>query len=136
MQAGADPNARGYVGNTAIGRACHGGHAGALRALLTAPQIDLNVPNEKQQFPLHFAAFKQHPEVLAQTHTFVALVHSHTHRNPCLRTVLPCPFAMEASEVRMLMCCVNDVMSPTVLRLRSLTVTPENKPCDTPVCRR
>mmetsp|Transcript_50487 Transcript_50487/g.109865 ORF Transcript_50487/g.109865 Transcript_50487/m.109865 type:complete len:191 (+) Transcript_50487:15-587(+) len=58
--AGVDVNAAGFIENTAVSRACRGGHAEVLRALLSAPGMaSMNVPNGKMQYPLHFAAFKK-----------------------------------------------------------------------------
>lgn len=57
-------NAQGYLGNTAIGRAARGGHLQCVKILLERKDINPNIPNEKKQFPLHFAAFKKHPEVV------------------------------------------------------------------------
>lgn len=56
-------NARGYVGATAVCRAARRGHLDVLR-LLVAAGADLDIPNDKLQYPLHFAAFKEHPEVV------------------------------------------------------------------------
>ena len=36
-----------------------------LEALIAAPGVDLDIPNDKMQHPLHFAAFKQHPAAVA-----------------------------------------------------------------------
>jgi len=54
-------NARGYVGNTAVSRAARGGHVEVVKSLLSAG-ADPNIPNDKEQYPLHFAAFKRRPE--------------------------------------------------------------------------
>ena len=51
-------NHRGYLGNTALSRAARGGHVRCVEALLSRPEIDPNIPNDKKQYPLHFAAFK------------------------------------------------------------------------------
>ncbi|KAG7346441.1 ankyrin repeat domain protein [Nitzschia inconspicua] len=51
-------NSRGYLGATAVSRAACRGHATCLERLAAAG-ADLDVPNDKMQFPLHFAAFKQ-----------------------------------------------------------------------------
>lgn len=68
-----DVNTRGYLGNTAIARASRGGHLSCVQLLLQQSQtqtqkrssrINPNVCNEKKQYPLHFAAFKKHPEVV------------------------------------------------------------------------
>ena len=58
-------NHRGYLGNTAIARAARGGHISTMKELLTnASLADPNICNEKMQYPLHFAAFKKHPEMV------------------------------------------------------------------------
>lgn len=57
-------NARGYIGNTALSRAARGGHLDCVKALLAATLIDPNIPNEKMQYPLHFAAYKRHAGVV------------------------------------------------------------------------
>lgn len=50
---------RGYLGATAVSRAARRGHCGVLKKLVEA-RADLDIPNDKMQYPLHFAAFKQH----------------------------------------------------------------------------
>ena len=63
LQRGADPNARGFLGATALGRACRRGSADTVRALLESEALDcLDVPNDKFQFPLHCAAFERDME--------------------------------------------------------------------------
>jgi uncharacterized protein len=62
--AAATVNQRGFLGNTALSRACRQGHEGAVRALLATPGVDPNVGNDKLQFPLHFAAFQRHAGVV------------------------------------------------------------------------
>jgi len=57
-------NARGHLGNTALGRAARGGHSECVKILLEREDIDANIANEKKQFPLHFGAFKKRPEVV------------------------------------------------------------------------
>jgi len=57
-------NARGYLGNTAIGRAARGGHCSCVKLLLDRTDINPDICNEKIQFPLHFAAFKKHLSVV------------------------------------------------------------------------
>ena len=58
-------NARGYLGATALCRASARGHLEVVEILLAAsPAIDADTPNAKMQSPLHFAAFKRHPEVV------------------------------------------------------------------------
>ena len=57
---------RGYLGNTALSRAARGGHVDCVELLLAVETIDCNIPNDKQQYPLHFAAYnKKRPCVLA-----------------------------------------------------------------------
>ena len=73
-------NTRGYLGNTAIARAARGGHLSCVKLLLEQHRgqetegrnsdgdgvvvVDPNICNEKKQYPLHFAAFKKHPDVV------------------------------------------------------------------------
>ena len=54
-------DARGYLGATAVSRAARKGHPKVLSALLSAG-ANPDIGNDKRQFPLHFAAFKLHPE--------------------------------------------------------------------------
>ncbi|KAK3273003.1 hypothetical protein CYMTET_18732 [Cymbomonas tetramitiformis] len=64
LTAGVDVNVRGYLGATACCRASRAGHLGVLKALMKVPEIDCNVPNDKLQYPLHFAAFKIQPKAV------------------------------------------------------------------------
>ena len=66
LASGADAtvNTAGFLGNTALSRACRQGHEPIVRALLAVPEIDPNVGNDKMQFPLHFAAFQHHAGVV------------------------------------------------------------------------
>lgn len=57
-------NHRGFLGATAVCRACRYGHLDVLRLLLQQPGIDINQPNVNEQSPLHFAAFKKHPDAV------------------------------------------------------------------------
>jgi hypothetical protein len=64
-------NTSGYLGNTAIARAARGGHVSCVKLLLLSNFkghrhgiINPNICNEKEQYPLHFAAFKKHPDVV------------------------------------------------------------------------
>ncbi|GFH61288.1 Haloacid dehalogenase-like hydrolase domain-containing protein [Chaetoceros tenuissimus] len=57
-------NVKGYLGNTALGRAARGGHTKCCQLLLNRKDINPNICNEKMQYPLHFAAFKKHPETV------------------------------------------------------------------------
>ena len=57
-------NTKGYLGNTALSRAARGGFVECVQHLLDFPDIDPNICNEKTQYPLHFAAFKKHPDVV------------------------------------------------------------------------
>ena len=73
---GVAPNARGYLGATALQRAARNGEAATIEALLTPPPsgvttwsrytelVDPDVPNDKRQYPLHHAAFKRQPEAV------------------------------------------------------------------------
>ena len=57
-----DVNHQGYMGATAVCRACRRGDVEVLRALLGDGRLDsVNVPNDHMQHPLHFAAFKKNP---------------------------------------------------------------------------
>ena len=60
-----DVNHRGYLGATALCRACRRGHCDVLRLLLGRPEADPNIPNLKAQHPLHFAAFKKNAAAVA-----------------------------------------------------------------------
>jgi HAD superfamily hydrolase (TIGR01549 family) len=51
-------NRRGYLGATAACRAARLGHTEILD-LLVGAQANLDIPNDKLQYPLHFAAFKE-----------------------------------------------------------------------------
>lgn len=57
-------NIRGYLGATALSRAACRGHTECLQLLAAAAVPSriscLDIPNDKMQYPLHFAAFKQH----------------------------------------------------------------------------
>lgn len=57
-------NLRGYLGNTALGRAARGGHTECVSALVSHDFINPNICNEKMQYPLHFGAFKKHASVV------------------------------------------------------------------------
>ena len=61
VETGASLDARGYLGATAVNRAARGGHACVLKVLLDAG-ADPDVPNDKLQSPMHFAAFKKKPD--------------------------------------------------------------------------
>jgi HAD superfamily hydrolase (TIGR01549 family) len=54
-------NHRGYLGSTALCRAARLGHVGVLKLLIQAG-ADMDIPNDKLQYPLHFAAYKQKEE--------------------------------------------------------------------------
>eukprot|EP00439_Symbiodinium_sp_Y106_P049899 s3159_g6.t1 len=65
LAAGVEVNVKGYLGNTAVSRACRRGHDSVLRVLLSSGTgVDLDEANEKMQSPLHFAAFKQKTEAV------------------------------------------------------------------------
>lgn len=51
-------NARGYLGATAVCRAARRGHTNILKRLIAAG-ANLDIPNKKLQYPLHFAAFRE-----------------------------------------------------------------------------
>lgn len=57
-------NARGFIGATALSRACRRGNNEIVSLLMLHPDIDPNIPNGKLQYPLHFAAFQQHTSVV------------------------------------------------------------------------
>ena len=59
---GVDVNVQGLVGNTALARACRHGHRKIVQALLAVPDIDPNKANDKLQYPLHHAAYREHSE--------------------------------------------------------------------------
>lgn len=73
---GVAPNTRGYLGATALQRAARNGEAAVIEALLEGfgsgvrtwsrrtELVDPDVPNDKRQYPLHHAAFKQQPEAV------------------------------------------------------------------------
>ena len=61
LRKGVSCNLKGFLGATAVARACRAGHVSALAALLEAPGVDVNLANDKMQSPLHFAAFKKQP---------------------------------------------------------------------------
>lgn len=64
VEAGVGLDAQGFLGATAISRACRSGHCDILRLLL-ARGGDPNICNDKMQYPMHFAAFKKHPEAVS-----------------------------------------------------------------------
>jgi len=57
-------NVRGFLGATALSRACRRGNDDIVSLLISHPDIDPNIPNGKLQYPLHFAAFQQHHSVV------------------------------------------------------------------------
>jgi HAD superfamily hydrolase (TIGR01549 family) len=72
-------NHRGFLGATALNRAARRGHTNVLELLLSLSSssssgnkisddnnllFDINLPNNKLQHPLHFAAFKKHPKTV------------------------------------------------------------------------
>lgn len=78
-------NHKGYLGNTALSRACRGGHTECVKLLISQRMIDPNVCNEKMQFPLHFGAFKKHEEtvkVLLESGKCNTLVKDRKGRTP------------------------------------------------------
>jgi hypothetical protein len=60
LESGVDANVRGYLGATAVSRACRHGHIDVLTILLALVGIDPDRANTKMQAPLHFAAFNRH----------------------------------------------------------------------------
>mmetsp|Transcript_54857 Transcript_54857/g.90952 ORF Transcript_54857/g.90952 Transcript_54857/m.90952 type:complete len:384 (+) Transcript_54857:131-1282(+) len=60
LEAGVHVDARGFLGATAVSRAARHGYVAVLEALCEAG-ADTNIPNDKLQYPLHFAAFKLKP---------------------------------------------------------------------------
>lgn len=80
-------NARGYLGATAVSRAACRGHAACLR-LLAEAGANVDICNDKMQYPLHFAAFKEHTDCLAVLLEFGAntLVLDRKGRTPSLDT--------------------------------------------------
>ena len=60
-------DARDADGLTCLMRAARRGCANVLKALVDSPLVtseSLDAPNDKLQFPLHFAAFKRNPEAV------------------------------------------------------------------------
>jgi len=70
-------NHRGFLGATALNRAARRGHTHILKLLLSPEDetkdtdtiiqgeiFNMDLPNHKLQYPLHFAAFKKNPEAL------------------------------------------------------------------------
>lgn len=57
-------NIQGYIGNTALSRAARNGDVTTVSQLLQQEYINPNICNDKMQYPLHFAAFKKHLEVV------------------------------------------------------------------------
>lgn len=58
-----DLDVRGYLGATAVCRASRRGHTDILEMLLTAG-ANADIGNDKMQYPLHFAAFKENKEAV------------------------------------------------------------------------
>ncbi len=63
---GVNVNHRGFLGNQALHRAARNGHAEIAKLLLQTPGIEPNLPNDKQQYAMHFAAFKKKPAVVKE----------------------------------------------------------------------
>jgi len=57
-------DSKGYLGATAVSRAAKRGYCDILKLLIQS-NANLDIPNDKMQYPLHFAAFKQHPKAVA-----------------------------------------------------------------------
>lgn len=64
LSAGVDDTAKGFLGNSALSRACRRGDESILRLLLARSTKVIDLPNDKLQTPLHFAAFYQHLRVV------------------------------------------------------------------------
>jgi HAD superfamily hydrolase (TIGR01549 family) len=60
---GIDMHLPGYLGANAVNRAARRGHGLVLERLIQAG-AQLDTPNDKMQYPLHFAAFKQHEDIV------------------------------------------------------------------------
>ncbi len=56
-------NHQGYLGATAVSRAARRGYPSILQMLIKA-KANLDIPNDKLQYPLHFAAFQQHLSIV------------------------------------------------------------------------
>lgn len=54
---------KGYLGATALSRACRRGYLEIVQELLQNG-CGINIPNDKMQYPLHFAAFQRHKDVV------------------------------------------------------------------------
>lgn len=64
-------NAKGFLGATAVSRAARRGHDDCLKALLRRG-ADPSIPNDKLQYPMHFAAFKLNPSTVLGLKSFAA----------------------------------------------------------------
>ena len=80
-------NICGYLGATAVSRAACRGHSGCLR-LLVENGANIDICNDKMQYPLHFAAFKEHLDCIRVLLEFNAntLVLDRKGRTPSLDT--------------------------------------------------
>ena len=78
---------RGYLGASAASRAARRGHSDCLR-LLAKGGADLDICNDKMQYPLHFAAFKENMDCVQVLLEFGAntLVLDRKGRTPSLDT--------------------------------------------------
>lgn len=63
LSLGVDIDTCGYLNNTACSRASRRGYTAILK-ILCESKANLNIPNIKMQFPLHFGAFKKFSEVV------------------------------------------------------------------------
>lgn len=63
VENGVDLNVRGYLGSTAVSRAANLGWSEVLKLLVDAG-ADKDIANDKMQYPLHFAAYKQKMEAV------------------------------------------------------------------------
>ena len=93
-------NLRGYRGATALSRAVRQGHQAVLKALLKHPiaQANVNLPNCKQQYPLHIAAFRQHHSIVEILLEAGADPHVVDHKGRTPREDTKCPKIKEMLE--------------------------------------
>lgn len=66
-------NAKGFQGATAVSRAARRGHDDCLKALLRHG-ADPSIPNDKLQYPMHFAAFKLKPSTVRRIESLPCLL--------------------------------------------------------------
>jgi ankyrin repeat protein len=73
LAAGANPNTRGWYGNTALIEGAAYGSITAVQALLAAPDIELNIKNEKHQTATEVAIENKHPEIARLILSMIAI---------------------------------------------------------------